>query len=368
MSDMVKAERQKILSRKTTKILFVAGILLIIAYFFFFQFFYNTVFYNYETGKMDSANGFAAIEQRKEIAALFDGKLTKDTLMEMQQKLTDAKASTEGQDENSAFSATYVYRDQTAILEHMVNADGSMKSLHEAYPNSQSVTLGYCDGWDMMLSGMGGVLSLLMCLIVVIGLSPVFAEEYACHTDSVICAARYGKTKLTTAKIIASLEAVIRIYTVYLILYILLYGGFYGLDGWNVSIQSVLHYASSTYAINFLQMFLTTVMLNILGIVALTVITLFLSAKMGSPVFALIVSCIVCFLPVLFDFSDSLPILQKTQEICPIFMLHINGVFAKMQTYLGIVQPTAMGIFNLGLIAIFYALTKSTFKQHQVTG
>ncbi len=368
MNDMIKAERQKIMSRKTTKILFIGGILLIFTYFFLFQFLYDSVFYDYNAGKIDTANGFAAIEQRKEISALFDGKLTQNTLLEMQQKIADAKVATQGKDENSVFSAIHVYCDQAAILEHVVNADGSMKSLHEAYPNSQSITLGYCAGWDKMLSAMGGVLSLLMCLIVVIGLSPVFAEEYAFHTDSVICASRYGKTKLTTAKVIASLEAVIGTYTVYIFLYLLLYGGFYRLDGWNVSIQSSLHYASSTYTINFLQMFLITVAMNILGIIALTGITLFLSAKMKSPVSALIASCIVCFLPVIFDFSDNLPMLQKAQEICPIFMLHANGVFAKMQTYLGIIQPTMMGVFNLVLITAFYTLTKSTFERHQVTG
>ena len=127
-----------------------------------------------------------------------------------------------------------------------------------------------------------------------------------------------------------------------------------------------MHYASSTYAITFLQMFLISVALNILGIIALTVITLFLSAKMGSPVSALIISCVVSVLPVLFDFTDSIPILQKMQEICPIFMLHINGVFAAMKTYAGIIQPIIMIVFNLGIGVVFYVLIKKTFKRHQV--
>jgi len=115
-------------------------------------------------------------------------------------------------------------------------------------------------------------------------------------------------------------------------------------------------------------MFLCSVVLNILGIAALTIITLFLSAKMNTPVSALIVSCCVCFFPVLFDFTDSVPLLQKAQEICPIFMLHINGVFAVMKTYMGVTQPVAMVVFSLGLVLIFYMLTKSTSKKHQVTG
>ena len=102
--------------------------------------------------------------------------------------------------------------------------------------------------------------------------------------------------------------------------------------------------------------------------VALTTITLFLSAQMSSPVTALITSCVICFLPVVFDFNDSLPVLQKMQEICPIFMLHTNGIFSDMKTYFGMSQPVFMIILNVGLIFVFYRLTKNISKKHQVTG
>lgn len=368
MNDMIKAERGKIISKKPTKILFVMGIILIVAYFFLFQFGYTSVFYNYDTGKMDTVSGFAAIEQRKETANMFAGKLTPDLLTLMEQRITEAQTATATKDENSAFSALHVYRDQAAILEYMTEPDGEMKSIEEAYPNHESIILGYCDGWDKMLSSMGNVLAILLCLLVVITLSPVFSEEYSCHTDSVIYAARYGKTKLVTAKIIASLETVIGMYIVFMLLNAALYMGTYGAQGWNVNIQSSLHYASSAYDLTFLQMFLISVALNILGLIAMTIITLFISAKLNAPVTALIASCVVCFLPVLFDFSESVPLLQKLQEVCQIFMLHMNGVFTTVKTYMGIQQPVIMFLFNLCLICLFYFLIRNTTKKHQVMG
>lgn len=231
MNDMIKTERDKIISKKPTKILFAIGIILIVAYFFLFQFGYTSVFYNYDTGEMDTVSGFAAIEQRKEIADMFAGKLTPDLLTLMEQKITEAKTATAMKDENSAFSALHVYRNQAAILEYMTEPDGKLKSMEEAYPDHESVILGYCDGWDKMLSSMGSVLAILLGLLVVITVSPVFSEEYSCHTDSVIYAARYGKTKLVTAKIIASLETVIGMYTVFLLLNAVLYMGIYGVQG-----------------------------------------------------------------------------------------------------------------------------------------
>ena len=125
MNEMIKAERNKICSRKQTRMLFLAGVVLIVAYFFFFQFNYQNVFYDYDLEKMALASGFTAIEQRKEVAEIFEGKLSQNTLLTMQEKIDQAKQATVGQDENSAFSAVHVYRDQAAILEYLTNSDGS---------------------------------------------------------------------------------------------------------------------------------------------------------------------------------------------------------------------------------------------------
>lgn len=115
MNEMITAERNKICSRKQTRILFVVGAILMIAYFFFFQFSYQNVYYDYDTGKMASANGFSAIAQRKEIAAVFEGELSQNTLLVMQQKIDEAKQATVGQDENSSFSALHVYDSATTL-------------------------------------------------------------------------------------------------------------------------------------------------------------------------------------------------------------------------------------------------------------
>lgn len=368
MIDMIKAEREKILSAKPTRFLFIMGIVLIAADFFLFQFGYQTVFYNYEKGEMDSESGFTAIARRRETAALFEGELTEKTLELMRRKISDAEAMMIEQDEDTAFSAVNVYRDQTTMLEYLKNPDGSLKSIEDGYPGSRSIILGYCDGWDKMVSAMGGVLSLMMCVLIVITLSPVFAEDRSCHTDGVIYAARYGKTKLASAKVIAALETVTGIYFIFLSFIFILYGSTYGLQGWNVNIQSSLHFASSTYDLTFLQLFLYSALCNVLGAGALSMIALFISAKMNTPVSALIVSCGVCFWPVVFDFTDSLPLVQKVQELWPVFMLHINGVFASVKTYLGVAQPTVMIIANSGALLIFYVLTKRVSRKRQVTG
>lgn len=97
-------------------------------------------------------------------------------------------------------------------------------------------------------------------------------------------------------------------------------------------------------------------------------ITLFISAKLNSPVAAPIASCAICFVPVLFDFTERVPLLQKLQEARPIFMLYMNGVFTTVKIYMGIQQPDFMILFNLCLICLFYFLISNTTEKHQVMG
>ena len=62
-------------------------------FFLFFQFNYQNVFYDYDLEKMALASGFTAIEQRKEVAEIFEGKLSQNTLLTMQEKNRPSKTS-----------------------------------------------------------------------------------------------------------------------------------------------------------------------------------------------------------------------------------------------------------------------------------
>lgn len=61
---------------------------------------------------------------------------------------------------------------------------------------------GYYGGWEIIINSFE--LLMLALLAVCIVVAPVFSGEYQSGTDVVILSAKYGKTKLTTAKIAAS--------------------------------------------------------------------------------------------------------------------------------------------------------------------
>ncbi len=111
--------------------LFLAGVVLIVAIFSFFNLIIKMFSMIMTLKKMALASGFTAIEQRKEVAEYLKENSSQNTLLTMQEKIDQAKQATVGQDENSAFLLVHVYRDQAAILEYLTNSDGSFKSLEQ---------------------------------------------------------------------------------------------------------------------------------------------------------------------------------------------------------------------------------------------
>ncbi len=71
---------------------------------------------------MALASGFTAIEQRKEVAEIFEGKLSQNTLLTMQEKIDQAKQAPLDKMKILLFLVVDVYRDQAAILEILTNS------------------------------------------------------------------------------------------------------------------------------------------------------------------------------------------------------------------------------------------------------
>lgn len=62
---------------------------------------------------------------------------------------------------------------------------------------------GYYEGWEVIISSFELLMFALLAICIVT--APVFSGEYQAGTDAVILSAKYGKTKLATAKVAASL-------------------------------------------------------------------------------------------------------------------------------------------------------------------
>ncbi len=186
-------------------------------------------------------------------------------------------------------------------------------------------------------------------------------------TDAVILSAKYGKTKLTTAKIIASYLFGVLAFTLHIVVALGLPLAAFGFDGWDLPLQ--IANTTIPYPLTFLQATLANLGVVYLVLFAMIGLTLLLSAKMKSPYLVLIVLVPVLFIPLFLSPNGTTGAYNLT-----LFLLPYRCIIPELGKYIshpfgGIVLDafTMRAILYAMLTAITLPLARLGFKKHQVS-
>lgn len=222
---------------------------------------------------------------------------------------------------------------------------------------------GYYEGWEVIISSFELLMFALLAICIVT--APVFSGEYQAGTDAVILSAKYGKTKLATAKVAASLL----FGTVAFILHIVVACGLplaaFGTDGWNLPLQ--IANTIIPYPLTFLQAVLINIGIIYLVLLAMVGLTLFLSAQMKSPYLVLVVLIPILFFPVFLMPDGTTGAYNLT-----LFLLPYRSAMPEFSRYIsyqfgGLVLDalTVRAVLYVLLSAIMMPLARLGFKRHQ---
>lgn len=223
---------------------------------------------------------------------------------------------------------------------------------------------GYFRGWEIIISSFELLMFAILAICIVI--APVFAGEYQTGTDAVILSGKYGKTKLTSAKIVAALIFGVLAFTLHILVAFGIPLVAFGTDGWNLPLQ--INGTTVPYPLTFLEGTLINLAVIYLVLIAMIGLTLFLSAKMKSPYLVLIVMVPVLFIPMFLTpngttgIYNSLVLLTPYQSLVPRFNSYLSYQFgsAILDTF------TMRGLVYAILTLILLPLARIGFKKHQV--
>lgn len=223
---------------------------------------------------------------------------------------------------------------------------------------------GYFGGWEVIISSFELLMFAILAICIVI--APVFAGEYQAGTDAVILSGKYGKTRLTTAKIVAALLFGMLAFTLHVLVAFGIPLVAFGMDGWNIPLQ--INGTTVPYPLTFLEGTLINLGVIYLVLIAMIGLTLFLSAKMKSPYFVLIVVVPVLFIPMFLSPNGTTGIynlfvlLTPYQSLVPRFNSYLSYQFGSI-----ILDAFAMrGLVYVILTLILLPLAGIGFKKHQV--
>lgn len=172
---------------------------------------------------------------------------------------------------------------------------------------------GYHEGWAVIISCFE--LFMFPILGICIMLAPVFSGEYQAGTAGVILSAKYGKTKLVTAKIISSLLFGLVSLTLHVVLAFGITLFSFGADGWNLPLQ--ISDTVIPYPLTFLEVALINLAVVYLILIGLMGLTLLLSANMKSPFPVLAVLVPLLFVPLVLSPSGTVGIYNMILFLLP---------------------------------------------------
>ena len=250
------------------------------------------------------------------------------------------------------------------------NPSGKLSNEQKEYWGSMAekvdtpLQYGYYEGWEVIISSFELLMFALLAICIVV--APVFSGEYQEGTDAVILSAKYGKTKLTTAKIAASLLFGTDAFILHVVVACGLPLAAFGADGWNLPLQ--IANTAIPYPLTFLQAILINIGIIYLVLLAMVGLTLFLFFLMKSPYLVLIILVPILFIPMFLTPNGTTGAYNLTLFLLPyrVAMPEFSKYISYQFGSLVLDTLTIRAILYVFLTVIMLPLARLGFKKHQV--
>lgn len=205
------------------------------------------------------------------------------------------------------------------LLLNQTYADWNFSDSEKAYWLGRTATIeapiayGYHAGWESLLSCLELFILAIMAICIIV--SGVFSGEYQSGAASIILSSQYGKSRLVTAKILATFAYSLVTLTLFVTVGCGIQLAAFGWDGWRLPAQvlnSITPYSLSLAGATGLA--IATLYMLTLGMVSLT---LLLSARLKSTVPVLVAVIFVMMLPMFLGISEASGVWNRILMLLP---------------------------------------------------
>lgn len=233
--------------------------------------------------------------QNQKIANKYKGLLTNELI-------SGILAESDLNYDNKIVSDTTISR----YINYLFIDNEGIKSVKEVYPYMEDeLNYGYSDSWEEYLYGMKQVAIIISFLIIVV-MAPIFAYDYQNGTETIIMTSKEGRNLLIKAKLAVGF-LITNIVTLYFLsVQIILYAFYFGLTGWDTSIQvgNLTFFQHSPINVNYLGLAILNILVLIASYNLIMVLTFVVSAESKNVFHTIIIVLILYALPSASFLSD----------------------------------------------------------------
>ncbi|HEK9098580.1 membrane protein [Streptococcus equi subsp. zooepidemicus Sz16] len=307
MKALLPFELKKLIGKKSVLGMFIVVLLAILGLFYIN--FFNGQISGYS---MDKIHGRDAVEINKQFAEKHTGQLSNELLIRTIKDYTlDVGAK------NPVFNVYGYYvtdhfdpkfRDYYFNLGKEEPIDFSKitpksQTALGSYLPFKELKLGNFAPWNQLFLVINSAYILILLLSVYF-IAPVFSGDTAKNMNPILLTTRYGRNKLTIAKIISSYLISTSAFVTFYAIIFAVFVWYFGLSGWDTSVQLNLYWINNNVNImafpeklTLLGTFINLVIYQFIGLILITAITILISSKVKSPLTGFALSAASVFVP-----------------------------------------------------------------------
>lgn len=252
--------------------------------------------------------GREAIQKDQELAAEYAGPMTEETVQAIYERFGFYYYDAEKDEFVGNFCSQYITENMTNFLQTTGDNpdevhfyEGKEWENNAAPMLKGNLKFDYNYGWEDFRET-STLVCILLSIILIVGMAPVFSEEYTLHTADILLTTRRGKKSAVWLKTAAALSFTIMVCCVVFLYMWLLYRGIFGTQGLDTSPQFLNGISSYGYCPETVEkFFLMQFGLGLAAMILLTALVLAVSAVCKNAFMSVVISAVVFILPYIWN-------------------------------------------------------------------
>lgn len=228
-------------------------------------------------------------------------------------------------------------------------------------------------GWREASDFINTLGTVIMGVMILLGVSTVFSNEYSTNMDALILSSKNGKSRVITAKLLASGIFIVIVALFFTLLNLLIQFKIMGFTGGNSTLQSLFRYENSPYGWTLVQYIPRQIAAHLFGSLAFGFIVLLVSSLCKSGLASFFISSFIFGLPLFFNSILCIKTgwITKINEFSYAILMRGQPLFSEFKAFNILGHPVLylnlmLVLFTLLSIAVIY-LTYRSFRSHQVS-
>lgn len=196
------------------------------------------------------------------------------------------------------------------------------------------------------------VIATLISILIVVGLAPIFSDEYQSNSAQIMLSCRYGKNELVLSKILSGLIFTAIVFIIINSIY-MMSALSYDFIGWDKPLELFKYYRLTPYDMRIIDFYIVGLGISFIGAILFTLVTMLMSLLVKNNMISLLLSLGMYYIPMFLSNFVPIEVLSRVfKEISLAEAIKVEGMFIYPNTYNIFGNPTLYSTVLISLVVV----------------